>query len=362
MYQTVMANRECDRKAGLTSMKSHIILRASLSICLAMAVVSAPPSRSWAQVEATADHTLSFAKLLRYEPTGLSLVSPYTRNKIPVVFIHGLWSNPASWHRMIATLEEDTAIASKYQFWTFGYSTGDPIPYSAYLLRRDLDEVRRKVDPGKSDPAFDRMMIVGHSMGGLLTKMMVVDTGDHLWNVISGRPFSELAGERDDLTMFRNGLFFSARPEVRRVVYIATPHRGSHFDRGAFHRVGTRLVRVANPLQTAHRRLVSANRPDFFRDFFRKTMPSSIDELETGSPMLTGLSSLKTAASVKADSIIAVLPHSRPNHRSDGLVEYESAHLAEVVSEKIVAAGHLCQENPEVIGEVRRILAEHASP
>ena len=93
-----------------------------------------------AQIEARAEYSAPFAKLLRYEPTGLSLVSPYTRDKIPVVFIHGLWSNPASWHRMIATLEEDPAIAAKYQFWTFGYSTGDPIPYSAYLLRRNLDE------------------------------------------------------------------------------------------------------------------------------------------------------------------------------------------------------------------------------
>ena len=331
-------------------------------IGLLMAISSTTSSRSWAQIEARAEYSAPFAKLLRYEPTGLSLVSPYTRDKIPVVFIHGLWSNPASWHRMIATLEEDPAIGAKYQFWTFGYSTGDPIPYSAYLLRRNLDDVRRKVDPNRSDPAFDRMVIVGHSMGGLLTRMMVVDGGNKLWSVISGRPFGELAGEKEDLTLFRDGLFFTARPEVRRVIYVATPHRGSHFDRGAIHRVGTRLVRIADPLQTAHRRLVSANGPDFFRDHFRKSIPTSIDELEAGSPILTGLSSLQAAPAVKVNSIIAVLPGSKPDRRSDGLVEYASAHLAEVASEKTVATGHLCQEHPEVIGEVRRILAEHASP
>src|SRR3954470_14953049 len=94
-------------------------------------------ARSRAQAVPPSSPTAPITELLRYEPTGLSLLSPYARGKIPVVFIHGLWSNPTSWHRMIATLEEDPAIDGKYQFWTFGYSTGDPIPYSAYLLRKN---------------------------------------------------------------------------------------------------------------------------------------------------------------------------------------------------------------------------------
>jgi hypothetical protein len=101
-------------------------------------------------------------ELLRHEPTGLALLTPYTRGKVPVVFIHGLWANPASWHRMIAAFEADPAIKDRYQFWTFGYSTRDPISYSAHLLRRDLDKSRRKLDPDRSDAAFDRMVIVGH--------------------------------------------------------------------------------------------------------------------------------------------------------------------------------------------------------
>ena len=69
--------------------------------------------------------------LLRFEPTGLSLLRPYQRGKTPVVFVHGLWANPWSWSRMIESLEADAALRDRYQFWTFGYSTGDPIPYSA---------------------------------------------------------------------------------------------------------------------------------------------------------------------------------------------------------------------------------------
>jgi pimeloyl-ACP methyl ester carboxylesterase len=325
-------------------------------------ILAAATSSSWAQVSPPTSLSPSMTELVRYEPTGLSLLRPYARGKIPVVFIHGLWLNPASWHKMIAELEDNPAIKGRYQFWTFGYSTGDPIPYSSYLLRRNLEDARLKLDPERSDAAFDRMVIVGHSMGGLLSKMMAADTGDRLWRVISGRPFGELRGEKDDLELFRNGLFFGARPEIRRVIYIATPHRGSHFDRGPIQHVGTRLVRIADPLREAHHRLVSRNEPTFFRDHFRKAIPSSIDELEWGSPILTGLSELTTATAVQVHSIIAVRPDSPPNDRTDGLVSYASAHVGGTSSEKVVTAGHLCQDHPEVIGEVRRILSEHMSP
>ena len=146
------------------------------------------------QERAPAKPVAAIADLLRYEPTGLSLLRPYTRGKIPVVFIHGLWSNPWSWDRMIAELEADPSLADRYQSWTFGYSTGDPIPYSASLLRRDLQEVRRKFDPDDSDAAFNRMVLVGHSMGGLLTKMMVQDSGTRLWRLISDRPIDDARG------------------------------------------------------------------------------------------------------------------------------------------------------------------------
>ena len=338
-------------------MRNHQVLLILLFVILSFHA----PSRSWAQGNQPASLSASMTEFLRYEPTGLSLPGPYARGKIPVVFIHGLWVNPASWHRMISALEADPAIQGRYQFWTFGYSTGDPIPYSAHLLRRNLEDARLKFDPDRSDAAFDRMVLVGHSMGGLLTKMMVVDPGENLWRVVSNRPFGELLGEKEDLELFRGGLLFGARPEVRRVIYIATPHQGSHLDRGPLQHVGTRLVRIPDPLRTAHHRLVTRNGPTFFRDHFRKAIPSSIDELEWGSPILTGLSGLSAAPAVKVHSIIAVRPDSPPGDRTDGLVSFDSAHVAGVISEKVVTSGHLCQDHPEVIGEVRRILAEHSS-
>jgi pimeloyl-ACP methyl ester carboxylesterase len=297
--------------------------------------------------------------LLRFEPTGLSLLTPYERGKIPVVLIHGLWSSPWSWARMVEVLESDVALRDRYQFWTFGYSTGDPLPYSASLLRHDLDEVRRKFDPDHTDPGFDRMVVVGHSMGGLLTKMMVQDSGTRLWRLLSNRPAEQLVGEQEDRDLFRHALIFKPRPEVRRVIFIATPHRGSRIDQGGLERLGSRLVRHHDPLRMSYARLIARNEADFFTQRFREGFPTSIDELEWESPLLTGLHELGLAPEVKAHSVIA--DHRDPPRPggSDGLVPYESAHLENVTTESLISSGHLCQEHPAVIREVGRILVEH---
>jgi pimeloyl-ACP methyl ester carboxylesterase len=324
---------------------------------IGQAVAQAPHEAAAGSRPAKPGH--DFSRLCHYEATGLSLLRPYGRGKVPVVFIHGLWSTPCSWAKMIEHLEADSALAEHYQFWTFGYSTGDPIPYSATLLRRDLDEVRKTVDRDNSDRALDRMIVVGHSMGGLLTKMMVQETGTHLWRAISGRPVDELVGEPADREMFTTALIYKPRQEIRRVIFIATPHRGSLLDRGPVGQLGSRLVRLPDPLRASYHRLIARNPHDFFTERFRKGLPTSLDELEWHSPILVGLEKAGLAPSVKAHSIIADHRDPPAAGGSDGIVPYESAHIDGATSELLVSSGHLCQDHPAVIAEVRRILLEH---
>jgi pimeloyl-ACP methyl ester carboxylesterase len=346
-------------RATLTSIGVLIL------VAVSWAWAQAPPAASPAHLPPQPPPTRSdvdVARLLHYEPTGLALLRPYRRGRIPVVLVHGLWSSPWSWSTMVEALGADGALSDRYQFWTFGYSTGDPILYSAWLLRRNLDEARRTLDPDRTDAAFDRTVVVGHSMGGLLAKMMVQDSGPRIWRLVSDRPFEELAGEPEDRDLFRSALFFRPRPDVRRVVFIATPHRGSRVDQGGLERLGARLVRLQEPLRAAYGRLIARNGPAFFSERLREGLPTSIEELEWGSPVLTALSELGLPAAVTAHSIIADRHEPPRAGGSDGLVPYESAHLDGVASEVLVSSGHLCQGHPAVIREVRRVLAEHADP
>ena len=292
-------------------------------------------------------------------PVGLSLRGGFARGKVPVVFVHGLWSTPVSWQGMIAALEAEPSLNGSYQFWTFGYETGDPLPYSAWLLRQSLAEARQRFDRDPTEPSFDRMVLVGHSMGGLLAKMTVVDGGSRLWRDVSDRPFDQLAGEPADRSLFGQALLIKPLPGVRRVIFIATPHRGSRLDRGWVQSLGSRLVRRTEPMQLAYDRLLARNGRGFFKDEFQRGLPSSIDELRWEAPFLRGLLELGASPEVKFHSIIAVRPDWLQADRTDGLVSYASAHLEGASSEVVVPSGHLCQDHPEVIREVRRVLMEH---
>jgi pimeloyl-ACP methyl ester carboxylesterase len=128
------------------------------------------------------------------QPDGLETRRPYVRGKVPVVLIHGLWGRPQLWDRMIESLEADPALGRRYQFWTFRYTSGDSIPFSAHLLRQSLRRARRAFDPDGTDAAFDRMVVVGHSLGGILAKMMVQDSGTRLWQTVCARPIEQVGG------------------------------------------------------------------------------------------------------------------------------------------------------------------------
>jgi pimeloyl-ACP methyl ester carboxylesterase len=296
---------------------------------------------------------------LRFEPIGLSVLRPYQRGKIPVVLVHGLWGSPWQWASIVRGIETDPVLRERYQVWTYGYSTGDPIPHAASLMREDLRLARLQLDPDRSDAAFDRMVIIGHSMGGLLAKMSVQDSGRKLWELIADKPIDDLRGSEADQAILRQCTMFGPLPEVRRVIFIATPHRGSEVDRASLSRLGSRVIRMPSSLQAAYGRLRQANAPDFLSEYFRGRLPTSIDELRWQSPILMRLCEIELAPGVAFHSIIADRRATPGPGGNDGLVSYRSSHLDNPASELLVSSGHLCLEHPAVSSEIRRILGEH---
>ena len=57
---------------------------------------------------------------------------------------HGLQDTPATWAPLLNELRADPEINTHYQFWVFSYPRGYPFPYSAELLREELDRIGRR--------------------------------------------------------------------------------------------------------------------------------------------------------------------------------------------------------------------------
>jgi pimeloyl-ACP methyl ester carboxylesterase len=293
--------------------------------------------------------------------TGLFLTHPYEPGKIPVVLIHGLWSSPKTWTRVINDLRADPNIRDRYQFWTFQYPTGNPFIHSAAALRRSLAEARATFDPDGADPAFDRMVLVGHSMGGLIAKAMITRSDDKVWRLISRRPFAELKAPPEQKELFEQVFFFEPVPAVKRAVFVAVPHRGSMIGNNWLGQLGDRLIRRPNVLVDAHRVLVEKNGGTFFTDGFLQGIPSSVKTLQTHSPLLQTVDGLPYAEGVKRHTVIARVAPVPLAMSTDGVVPYDSAHLDDVESEKVVLGSHACLDQPDVIEELRRLLVQHVS-
>ncbi|WP_435018971.1 esterase/lipase family protein [Tundrisphaera sp. TA3] len=290
---------------------------------------------------------------------GLLLIRPYEPGKIPVVMVHGLASSPLAWVPMLNDLLREPRLQERCQFMLYMYPTGIPVPIAAAGLRETLQQAEQafRLPGGSPDPAFNQMVLLGHSMGGLLSHSMAVSSGDRFWELNSDRPFRTINGPPEVLEELKRYMFFDAQPYVRRVVFLATPHRGSDLSRGVVGRVSSNLISEPDHISTLLTRLVKEN-PNAFPPRFRRS-PTSIDTLDVDSPYLTALLSMQPSRGVAFHSIIGSIRPEGKGNTTDGVVPYRSSHLDGVESELIVRSDHGVQKDPLAIREVHRILLEH---
>ena len=299
-----------------------------------------------------------FGDLLQRTPTQLAALQPHRPGRSPVVLVHGTASSAARWADVINDLSSDPRIRDRFEFWFFIYETGNPIPYSALQLRKALEQAVASLDPEGEDLAVRDMVLVGHSQGGLLVKMAAIDTGSRLWDGISRKPLDQLKVEPDTRELLRQSLFLEPEPFVGRVVFVATPHRGSYLAEYSLGRFIAGLVRLPfNLLRVSGD--VLTNNPDAFRFDPARTRMGSVYGMTPGSPLITGLADIPVAPGIPAHSIVAVRGDGPVEDGSDGVVRYQSAHLDGVESELVVRSGHSVQSNPQTVLELRRILLVH---
>ncbi len=280
-------------------------------------------------------------------------LQPFNPNKTVVLVIHGLKDSQATWTPMINKLRGDPVIRKHYQFWFYSYPTGYPFPYSAAILREELDEVEKQF------PKLKPMVVIGHSMGGCISRLLLTDSGDQLWMKIFGRPPDEVPLSPKTREYFRQELFFRHRPEIGRVIFIASPLRGSNMATGLIGGLATFLIRESTVSSQASQEMLNATsiREEELKP---KRRANSVDSLSPKSRFLSAVNTIPMTPGVCYHTIIGDRGRGDSPNSSDGVVPYWSSHMDGAQTEDIVPSDHAAHQNPQAIEDVLRILKAHA--
>lgn len=290
------------------------------------------------------------------------LMQPYDPNKRIIFMLHGLASSPEAWVNLANEIMGDEEMREHYQVWSVYYPTNAPIALNRYTISKAFNGTLRHFDPNGTAPASHDMVFIGHSMGGVIARLMLSDSGEVLWNNLRER--YNLQGERLARVEAKLGpvLHFTPQPNVERAIFLASPHKGTDAAGNRLGRLIGRLVRLPLTILGAFGDAFMALQDPDDNDGKKPKEPvvtNSIENLKASDPFIKASSALPIVPGLKYHSIIAKRKAEVPTPESDdGLVPYWSAHLDGALSEKVIVSGHSVQETPEAVLEVRRILRQ----
>jgi pimeloyl-ACP methyl ester carboxylesterase len=249
------------------------------------------------------------------------------------------------WAPTIKAIQSDPELRGRFQFWVFTYPTGDPILLSAMRLRENLARIYQLY------PRTKDMILIGHSMGGLVARMQAVNNGRALWNGVFQKDADRLYTNIPPENLAKKALIFDANPRVKRIVFICVPHRGSDFATNWIGSIGVGLIRLPrNLLGNSEAGIISSLRSSMGLGH----MPTGINGLSPRSAVLRTLDKLPITAPYH--SIIGDRARGDSPNSSDGVVPYWSSHLDGAQSELIVPGPHGSYALPQTIVELKRIL------
>jgi len=289
------------------------------------------------------------------------LMQPYDPNRRIIIMLHGLASSPEAWINVANEVLGDEALRQNYQIWQVYYPTNAPLAFNNKAIRTALELTLEHFDPSGTAQASRDMVVIGHSMGGVLSRLMLSSSGDRLWDALLER--YPLQGRRLERVQKEVGPYvrFEPLPDVSRAIFVAAPHRGTPFAENRISRWAAGLVKlpasVLGRITDVAQLLIvpgSANAEVLTRPL------NSIDNLSSNDPFVRLSADLPISPAVRYHSIIGnYTPALSLLDSSDGVVPYSSAHLAAAESEIVIPFGHSVQETPEAIMEIRRILHVH---
>jgi hypothetical protein len=292
-----------------------------------------------------------------FEHTGLYPVEFPRTDKIPVVFVHGLISDPNDWRFLHNVLLADPKIRERYQFWAFCYPTSMAVPWSSTLFRRELARAHQRMNGGGRNPKLSQMILIGHSMGGLLSRLQISQSGDEIYHQYFKKPFDHLRLSASERAMIKDMFYFSPNPDIHEVIFVCVPHQGSELATNWIGRIGRAIARLPLTVLKTTSNILTLNADAIATDV-SVTPGTSIDSLSPGGKFARTLKEMPMSPRVVKYSIIGNRGKDGPlDKSSDGVVPYWSSHL-DGVAETIIPSTHSGPEHPACAVKVRELLTQ----
>ncbi|MGJ7530286.1 esterase/lipase family protein [Variovorax sp. GB1P17] len=289
------------------------------------------------------------------------LMQPYDPNRRTIIMLHGLASSPEAWINVANEVLGDETLRRRYQIWQVYYPTNAPLPINNLAIREAVTQTLAHFDPTGQAEASRNITLIGHSMGGVLSRLMVSSSEDKLWDALLESYPMQGAQQLRIEKRLAPYLRFEPLPQVSDAIFIASPHRGTDFANNRISRWVANLitlpVTMLGQLSDISRELIRIAPGK--QDLGPLRIPNSIDNLSDRDPFVRLSSGLPMNPRVRFHSIIGNDTPGVPlAESSDGIVPYASAHLDGAASELVIPSQHSVQENPLAILEIRRILRE----
>jgi len=264
---------------------------------------------------------------------------------------------------MAEAINNNPSLRKKYQLWYYFYPTGTPWIVSSSEFRKSYRKLIKTLDPNKNDANIQKTVLIGHSMGGLIARVSVSQPGETLHKAYLGSiPLAKVFND-SELKKIHDYFHYKPLTEPAKVIYLATPHRGSKIADGLIGWMTIKLITiptfilqqttdVLTPGQRARKNL-----PDHTKKLL-STGESSVNQLQPSNPSLIALNRMPIRNGVATYSVIGDIGQPLFKLETDGVVSYHSSHIKDSKAEFIIPANHDICGQKKAIQAVIQILEE----
>jgi hypothetical protein len=300
---------------------------------------------------------------------GVYGVTPLQKNKQPLLMIHGLNSSPLIWYELTMAVLQDEELKQRYQIWHAFYPSGPPPFYNSMRLRKKLDELHQMLKAAGGSQQLDQLVVVGHSMGGIISKTLIQNTDFVLWDLSFTERPEQLGYAQQEMEKVKDIFIFNARPYIDKVVFMDTPHGGSESSESILAKIASWFINLPKNFTLLMSNFILKLGPDKITLPMREYLnggggPHSVQVLSPRHPLLQGLNRLSyqrpVYSIVGSDGSLSCRDERSCSQISDGVVPFFSAHQNKAVQEIIVQSRHNSYQSPQALDFLLQVLRQPA--